>query len=158
MSCLQYWLLWISAASIGIVALLSFFGGCLTKRFLGTLGTQSIKRPEAGEGVTTNGDDPIPVATLVDLDLQLEQFHRGRCIVQFGLLLVAVIAIVCATMLAKTSSPTVLDDNSNHYQNKFAAADASQTEANAICVTGTITVAVNPAQPAVTNQNDQAVP
>mgnify|MGYP001156579768 CR=1 FL=1 len=41
---------------------------------------------------------------IVDLDLQLEQLHRGRCIAQSGLLLVAVVAIICATVLASAVS------------------------------------------------------
>ena len=96
MLCIQYWLFGVAIGSVALAGALSLFGGCSTRCFLKALEKTAVKLPPKKDDQSENSTSAISV---VDLDLQLEHHQRGRCIAQSGLLLVAVIAIICATVL-----------------------------------------------------------
>jgi hypothetical protein len=105
---------------------------------------------------SSGGVKKSSVLSIIDLDLHIEHLHRGRCILQSGLLIVAVVAIVCITALCpKSLTPTP--------KVAILSADTSPTntmpvnaKSNEYCVTGTISVAVNEPEPDSTNQIDAA--
>lgn len=101
MSDIQCWLFGVAITAIVLAGALNLFGWWSTKYFLGALQEIPVKLPKRKP---EDADETTQAIAIVDLDLQLEHHQRGRCIAQSGLLVVAVIAIICATLLHGESS------------------------------------------------------
>lgn len=102
MSCIQYWLFGVSIGAVMLAGVLSLLGGRSTRSILEALRRTAVMIPRRKPEDVAQQTEAI---SIVDLDLQLEHHQRGRCIVQSGLLLFAVVAIICATVLGGSAGP-----------------------------------------------------
>lgn len=103
-SCLtpEAWLVVLASLIIALAGLLSLLGGVLTGSFLRNLNDTKFPLPKSDKPEDRTA---TPLA-VIDVDLHLEHHQRGRCIVQAALILAAIVAIICSTVLELRDQPT----------------------------------------------------
>lgn len=144
----------VSLAIIAIVALVSAYKAQSTwhESIKGQL--QDLEEAKVTHTDSAGSEKKSSVMSIIDLDLHIEHLHRGRCILQSGLLIVAVVAIICITVLCPTSiAPKGRVEGSGGVPSPSNGIPVNAIS-GAHSLSGAVSVAISESKPASTNQLD----